>query len=80
MTTTYGPLCTPEQATQWQDNYQEGYRTGRGDVRWNAEPRIPLIDIPAEDPYETGSRYVARNVGIAWEIGYTRAYTYETAR
>lgn len=74
------PECTPEQAKQWQEQYSEGYRVGRGDARWNAAPRIPLIDIPPEDPRETGSRYVTRNLHLAWQIGYTGAYTYETGR
>jgi hypothetical protein len=72
--------CTAEQGQQWQEQYGEGYRVGRGDARWNASPRIPLIEIPPEDPYETGSVYVARHAGIAWQIAYTRAYRYELAR
>ena len=74
------PECTQEQGQQWQASYGEGYRVGRGDVRWNATPRIPLIEIPPEDPYETGSRYVTRYGHLAWAIGYTRAYRYETRR
>ena len=74
------PECTPEQGQRWQEQFSEGYQVGRGDARWNASPRIPLIEIPAENPYETGSRYVTRNLPIAWEIGYTRAYRYETGR
>ena len=70
--------CTPEQGQQWQHDYSEGYRIGRGDVFWNMAPRIPLIDIPPEIPGETGSRYVTRYVHLAWQIGYTRAYRYET--
>ena len=72
--------CTPEEGQRWQHDYTEGYRVGRGDVRWNQAPRIPLIEIPPEDPFESGAVYVARHVGIAWQIGYTRAYRYETAR
>lgn len=74
------PECDAEQAAQWQERFTEGYRVGRGDARWNASPRIPLIEIPPEDPHETGARYVTRCLPIAWEIGYTRAYTYETTR
>lgn len=72
--------CTAEQAEQWHEEHGEGYRTGRGDARWNASPRIPLIEIPPELPYETGAEYVARHAGQAWQIGYTRAYRFETTR
>lgn len=72
--------CTPEEAARWTEQFTEGYRVGRGDARWNASPRIRLIEIPPEDPHETGSVYVARHVARAWQIGYTRAYTYETSR
>jgi hypothetical protein len=71
-----GP-CTQEQAAQWSDQFGEGYRVGRGDARWNAAPRIPLIEVPAEIPGETGSRYVTRYVHLAFAIGYTRAYRYQ---
>lgn len=74
------PECTSPQAREWTERYSEGYRTGRGDARWGASPRVPLVDVPAEHPSETGARYVTRNLPIAWEIGYTRAYTYETGR
>jgi len=70
--------CTAEQAGLWAERYQDGYRTGRGDARWNAAPRIELIAIPAEVAYETGAQYVARHVSIAWQIGYTRAYVHGT--
>ena len=72
--------CTPEEGQAWQENYTEGYRVGRGDARWNAEPRIPLIEIPEERPFETGAQHVARYWRLAWQIGYTRAYRYETGR
>jgi hypothetical protein len=72
--------CTAAQGALWQERYGEGYRVGRGDVRWGAAPRIDLVEIPAEDPYETGAEYVARHVGQAWAIGYARAWAYETAR
>jgi urease accessory protein UreE len=77
-TITRVPECTPEQAAQWSAQFSEGARVARGDVLWNAGPRIPLIEIPPEDPYETGSRYVTRWVHLAWQIGYTHAYRYET--
>jgi hypothetical protein len=77
-TATRVPECTPEQGAQWQHDYAEGYRVGRGDARWNASPRIPLIEIPPEVPYESGATYVTRWVHLAWQIGYTRAYRYET--
>ncbi len=72
--------CTPEQAQRWGEQYREGYRVGRGDVRWNTSPRVPLVEIPAEDPCETGAEYAARHLGLAWSAGYTRAYRFESAR
>ena len=72
--------CTPEQGEQWQARYGDGYAAGRGDARWGRQPRIALIEIPAEIPGETGSQYVARHVEQAWEIGYSRAWRYETVR
>ena len=77
---TAAPTCTPGQGQRWQARYSDGYQAGRGDARRGAGPRIPLIDVPEEDPYETGARYVTVFLPIAWEIGYTRAYTYETRR
>lgn len=77
-TVTAPRMCTPEEGQRWQHDYSEGYRVGRGDARWNAAPRIGLIEIPAELPGEYGAQYVARCVGIAWQIGYTRAYRFET--
>ena len=74
------PECTPEQAAEWQEQYTEGYRTGRGDVRWGASPRIRLAEMPPEDPWETGAQFVARHYRRAFAIGYTRAYRYETGR
>jgi hypothetical protein len=72
--------CTAEEGAEWQRRFSEGYRLGRDDVRWNAAPRMPLVTLPPDDPYETGSQYVARHVSRAFEIGYTRAYAYETGR
>jgi hypothetical protein len=72
--------CTPEQAGAWREQFSEGYRVGRGDARWNASPRIPLIDIPPERAGESGAAYVARHYGQAFAIGYTRAYYFETTR
>ncbi len=72
--------CTPEQNERWRTQYSEGYRVGRGDVQWNAEPRIPLVSIPAEMPGETGAEYVAKHAGLAWQIGYARAYRFESGR
>ena len=68
--------CTPEEAKRWTHDYSDGYAAGRGDGRWNRAPRIPLIDVPPDIPGETGSAYVARHVGIAWQIGYSAAYRY----
>jgi hypothetical protein len=72
--------CSAEEGQRWQSRFGEGYRAGRDDVRWNAGPRIPLIEVPEEHPGECGAQYVARYVDLAWEIGYTRAYVYEMAR
>ena len=72
--------CTPAQAAEWQSQYGDGYRTARGDITWNAGPRVALVDIPAEDPYETGAEYVARHVRQAWAIGYAAAWRYERSR
>ena len=79
-TVTMQRECTEDEAQLWHRRYTDGYQAGRGDGRWNRVPRIPLIEIPAEVPCESGAAYVARHVGIAWEIGYARAYRYETAR
>lgn len=72
--------CTEAEGQLWQERHGDGYRAGRGDGRWNRAPRIDLIDIPPELPGECGAQYVARHVGIAWEIGYTHAYRYEAGR
>jgi hypothetical protein len=72
--------CTPQEGERWREQYSDGYSTGRGDVRWGAPPRIQLITVPGEMPGETGAEYVARHVGRAWEIGYTRAYQFDSAR
>ena len=69
--------CTAEEGQRWQERHGEGYRVGRGDARCGRE-RIDLINVPPERPAEeTGAQYVARHVGIAWEIGYTRGYCRE---
>ena len=72
--------CTSEESQRWRRDYTDGYQAGRGDARWNAAARIPLIVIPPEVPSESGAAYVARHLGIAWQIGYTRAYRFGTAR
>jgi len=72
--------CTPEEARQWSGQYQDGYMAARGDILWHAGPRIELIEIPPEDPYVTGSEYVAMHVGMAWAIGYTAAWQSELSR
>ena len=69
--------CTPEEGQRWQQDHSAGYAAGRGDGRWERVPRIALIDVPADVPGETGSSYVARHLGIAWQIGYSSAYRYE---
>lgn len=78
-TTTTQRECTPEEGQHWQAQHSDGYRAGRGDARFARGPRIDLIEVPPEIPGECGSRYVARHVGQAWEIGYTRGYLYEKA-
>jgi hypothetical protein len=65
--------CTPEESQLWRDRYSDGYQAGRGDVKWNSVRGDLIVDIPPEVPGECGARYVARHVGIAWEIGYTSA-------
>ena len=77
VTVTRVPECTAEQGQQWSDQFGEGYRVGRGDARWNSGPRIPLIDVPADIPGESGAQYVTRWAHLAWQIGYTRAYRYQ---
>ena len=72
--------CTPAEGEQWSAQYSEGYRVARGDIRWNAGPRVELVPIPAELPFETGAQYVARHVGQAWQIGYARAWAWEMRR
>lgn len=72
--------CTPDEGALWSAQYSEGYRVGRGDIAWNAGPRVELVAIPAELPYETGAQYVARHVGQAWAIGYARAWAWEYGR
>lgn len=68
--------CTAGEARRWTHDHSDGQAAGRGDGRWNRAPRVPLIDIPADIPGETGAAYVARHVGIAWQIGYSAAYRY----
>ena len=68
--------CTPEQGEQWQAQYGDGYAAGRGDGRRGGDRDGALIDIPAEAPGETGAEYVARHLGSAWRIGYTRGYLF----
>jgi hypothetical protein len=65
--------CTPEESQLWRERYSDGYKAGRGDVQWNSVRGDLVIDIPAELPGECGAQYVARHVGIAWQIGYTSA-------
>ncbi len=69
--------CTPEEGKRWQEQRSEGYRVALGDIKWNAEPRIPLVDEPREVPGETGAQYVARHVSQAWELGYSAAWRWE---
>jgi len=68
--------CTPEEAQRWTREHRDGYAAGRGDGRWGRAPRIDLIEVPPDIPGETGSAYVARHVGIAWQIGYSSGYEY----
>lgn len=72
--------CTPEQSVLWQDKFSDGYRTARGDIQWNAGPRVDLVPIPAEVAGETGAEYVARHVSQAWMIGYASAWRWEYGR
>lgn len=72
--------CTADESQRWQSQYSEGYRVARGDIRWNAAPRIALVTIPPEVPFETGAQYVARHVADAWAIGYAAAWRYELSR
>ena len=69
--------CTPEEGERWSSQYGEGYRVARGDIQWNQPPRVDLVVIPAELPFECGAQYVARHVGQAWLIGYARAWAWE---
>lgn len=71
--------CTAEEGQRWQDQYGDGYQSGRGDARSNTIRHELLLDVPPEVPGETGSRYVARYVGLAWRIGYSDAVRFETA-
>lgn len=68
--------CTPEEARQWTREHGDGYAAGRGDGRWNRPPRIELIEIPPDLPNECGAQYVARHIGIAWQVGYSGGYRY----
>lgn len=72
--------CTPAESVLWQDKYSDGYRTARGDITWNQPPRVELIEIPPERPFETGAEYVARHVRLAWMIGYAAAWRWEMRR
>jgi hypothetical protein len=72
--------CTPEEGQRWQRDHSDGYATGRADGYWHRAPRIELIKIPPDIPGETGAAYVARHVGIAWQIGYSAAYRYARER
>jgi len=69
--------CTAEEGQQWQRDHSGGYAAGRGDGRQDRAPRTGLIGIPADVPGETGASYVARHLGIAWQIGYSAAYRFE---
>jgi hypothetical protein len=68
--------CTADEGAAWQRLFGDGYATGRGDARRGHGNRFPVIDVPAELPGENGARYVARHVGIAWEIGYANAWAW----
>ena len=68
--------CTAAQGEQWQAQYGEGYAVGRRCAQWGDSREGALIDIPPEMPGETGSRYVARHIALAWRIGYTRGYLF----
>jgi len=75
--------CTAEEGELWTARYTEGYRCGRSDMRSSTgHLRWPerVISIPADVPGESGAQYVARHFGIAWQIGYSRAYLYYSAR
>lgn len=72
--------CTPEEGERWQAQYADGARVGAGDGRFGREPRIPLVEEPAEIPGECGSQYVARHVDRAWQIAYSHAYRYQASR
>ena len=76
----YQRECTLEEGQRWQAQYSEGYRVARGDIRWNQPPRVALVAVPEELPFECGAQYVARHVGQAWVIGYTRAWEWELGR
>lgn len=68
--------CTAEEGERWRRDRGDGYQAGRGDGRWNRPPRIPLIEVPPDLPGECGAQYVARHVGIAWQMGYAEGYRY----
>jgi len=72
--------CTAGEAAEWQSQFGEGYRVARGDILWNQAPRVALVAIPEEQPYECGAQYVARHVAQAWLIGYARAWRWEMRR
>jgi hypothetical protein len=72
--------CTPEQGDLWSERYQDGYQAGRGDARFGRDPRMEVVTVPAEVPFENGAQYVARHVEQAWAIGYASAWRYETSR
>ena len=66
--------ATAEESALWQSRYTTGYAHGRSDAlcgRVRADAVLAVI--PAELPGETGSRYVARHLDLAYRIGYTRA-------
>jgi hypothetical protein len=74
-----GREATPEESALWQARYGSGYSRGRTDGQWGDVDGCLLIDVPGEIPGECGSRYVARHLGIAYQIGYTRGVQYGRA-
>ena len=66
--------CTPEEAAKWVSDRNEGYVRGLWDARQSRLPAVPIGDAPAEVPGECGAQYVARHVGIAWQLAYVEGW------
>jgi len=75
-TATVQRECTEAEGALWQERFTAGYSHGRQDAKWNQVRADVLCDVPAELPGETGARYVARHVDLAYRIGYTGAVRY----